>query len=553
MSDRQGSAQPRNFGEIAIEVGARNSQTIDPHGLRDRRDGFRGAGMRQMNLLNTVRERMRGQEDRPFLIRADGSVMSYAAMFEAAARVAAVYRACGVEPGDRVVFQADKTELGVLAWLGALQAGAIFVPLNPAYSSGEVRYFLEDAEPRLFVCPADRQPEAAELARQCGVGTVLALDGMGKGSFADAVAVAEPMMEVTPRTDDDLAAILYTSGTTGRSKGAMLTQANLASNAETLRDLWRFTVDDRLLHALPIFHTHGLFVALNTTLLAGSAILFLPKFELNAVMAQLPKASVMMGVPTFYSRLLGDPRLTPEAVGHMRLFISGSAPLSAEVHKTFEARTGHAILERYGMTETNMITSNPYDGARKPGTVGPPLPGVEVRIAELESGALLDPGEIGVIEVRGPNVFKGYWRNPEKTDEEFRPSGFFITGDLGFVDPDGYVHIVGRAKDLIISGGFNIYPAEVEAAIEALPGLGECAVIGAPHPDMGEGVVAVIQGKADGRDPAVLRQALATNLAPYKQPRAFVFRDELPRNAMGKVEKKRLREELARIFIDSGH
>ena len=309
------------------------------------------------------------------------------------------------------------------------------------------------------------------------------------------VQAAVPGEVDVPRSQDDLAAFLYTSGTTGRSKGAMLSHGNLASNAATLRDAWRFTADDRLLHALPIFHTHGLFVATNVTLMAGGSLIYLPRFDLADMMRLLPKATTMMGVPTFYTRLLSRPDFTRELVAHMRLFVSGSAPLSAETHKEFSARTGHAILERYGMTETNMNTSNPYDGERIPGSVGLPLPGVEVRITDPETGAVLPQGEIGMIEIRGPNVFKGYWRMPEKTKAEFREDGFFISGDLGFIDPRGYVHISGRGKDLIISGGFNVYPAEVEGAIEALPGVAECAVIGVPHADFGEGVVAVVIAK----------------------------------------------------------
>ena len=298
-----------------------------------------------------------------------------------------------------------------------------------------------------------------------------------------------------PRGKDDLAAFLYTSGTTGRSKGAMLSHGNLASNAATLRDAWRFTGEDRLLHALPIFHTHGLFVATNITLMAGGSLIFLPRFDLADMMRLLPKATTMMGVPTFYTRLLSRPDFNRELVAHMRLFVSGSAPLSAETHKEFSARTGHAILERYGMTETNMNTSNPYDGDRIPGSVGKPLPGVDLRITDPETGAVLAQGEVGMIEVRGPNVFKGYWRMPEKTKAEFRDDGFFISGDLGYIDARGYVYISGRGKDLIISGGFNVYPAEVEGAIEALPGVAECAVIGVPHADFGEGVVAVVIAK----------------------------------------------------------
>ena len=349
------------------------------------------------------------------------------------------------------------------------------------------------------------------------------------------------------RAPDDLAALLYTSGTTGRSKGAMLTHANLLSNAEVLRDVWRFTRDDILLHALPIFHTHGLFVATNITLLAGGSMIFVPKFDPEQMIALLPSATAMMGVPTFYTRLLDDPRLTRALVAHLRLFISGSAPLLEETHTRFADRTGHRILERYGMTETNMNTSNPYDGDRRPGTVGRPLPGVELSV--MDGDTPVAPGEVGQIEIRGPNVFKGYWNNPEKTREELRGNGFFRTGDLGRVDADGYLHIVGRGKDLIISGGFNIYPKEVELALDGLPGVSESAVIGVPHPDMGEGVVGVLVPQPDARlDPDALLAKLRDSLARYKQPRRLFVIDALPRNAMGKVQKADLRARFADAF-----
>ena len=355
-----------------------------------------------------------------------------------------------------------------------------------------------------------------------------------------------------PRGKDDLAAFLYTSGTTGRSKGAMLSHGNLASNAATLRDAWRFTGEDRLLHALPIFHTHGLFVATNITLMAGGSLIFLPRFDLADMMRLLPKATTMMGVPTFYTRLLSRPDFDRELVAHMRLFVSGSAPLSAETHKEFSARTGHAILERYGMTETNMNTSNPYDGDRIPGSVGKPLPGVDLRITDPETGAVLAQGEVGMIEVRGPNVFKGYWRMPEKTKAEFRDDGFFISGDLGYIDPRGYVYISGRGKDLIISGGFNVYPAEVEGAIEALPGVAECAVIGVPHADFGEGVVAVVIAKPGAAlDEKAMVAALGSELAKYKLPKRIYVTDSLPRNAMGKVQKNQLRDQHKATFAAS--
>jgi len=352
------------------------------------------------------------------------------------------------------------------------------------------------------------------------------------------------------RDQDDLAALLYTSGTTGRSKGAMLTHRNLLSNAQALVACWRFTADDVLLHALPIFHVHGLFVATNVMLLAGGSMIFLPKFDLETILAQLPAATTMMGVPTFYTRLLADPRFTKARVSHMRLFISGSAPLLAETHVRFHARTGHSILERYGMTETNMTTSNPYEGERRAGTVGFALPGMEVKICDPATGASLPQGEIGILEVRGPNVFKGYWQMPEKTAEELRADGFFITGDLSMIDADGYVHIVGRGKDLIISGGYNIYPKEIEMLLDAQDGVFESAVIGAPHLDFGESVVAVLVPQPGVLlDMAAIEAALKANLAPFKRPRRIEVLDDLPRNTMGKVQKNQLRERFRKAFL----
>jgi malonyl-CoA/methylmalonyl-CoA synthetase len=380
----------------------------------------------------------------------------------------------------------------------------------------------------------------------------LGVDG-ATGSLIDAARSQSPDFDDVAVCSGDLAAILYTSGTTGRSKGAMLSHGNLASNALTLKDFWRFTADDVLLHALPIFHTHGLFVATNVSLMAGSAMIFLPKLDPDAIFRFLPKSTVMMGVPTFYVRLLQDARLTAEVTAHMRLFVSGSAPLLTETHDAWRARTGHIILERYGMTETNMNTSNPYEGARAPGSVGPPLPGVDIRIVDPETGAVLEAGEIGMIEVRGPNVFKGYWRMPEKTAAEFRRDGFFVTGDLGRIDDRGYIQIVGRGKDLVISGGFNVYPKEVESEIDALAGVDESAVIGLPHPDFGEGVTAVVTLKPGvGLTETEVLVQLADRLAKYKQPKRVIFVDALPRNTMGKVQKNVLRDRYGDLYRPSG-
>ena len=501
------------------------------------------------NLFELFAARFPADRATTFIERSDGSTLSYGDLLVRSAQLANVLSDLGVRPGDRVAVQVDKTSAAILLYLAALRAGAIYLPLNIAYTTGELRCFLSDAEPVLFVCGPETLAEMRELARAVGVKHVETLDSHGGGSLSDLAKKAAGGFVDVARDSDDLAAILYTSGTTGRSKGAMLTHGNLASNAEVLRQEWRFTAVDRLLHALPIFHTHGLFVATNTSLMAGSALILLPSFDAGEIIRLLPRATVMMGVPTFYTRLLARGDFTRDLARHMRLFVSGSAPLSAQTHRDFEARTGHAILERYGMTETNMNTSNPYDGARVPGSVGLPLPGVDIRIADPESGSAVPQGQVGVIDVRGPNVFKGYWRMAEKTKEEFRADGYFISGDLGYVDEKGYVHMVGRAKDLIISGGFNVYPAEVEAAVEALPDVAECAVIGAPHPDFGEGVVAVVVAKADARlDPVVMLAGLASELARYKQPKHIVIADELPRNAMGKVQKKALRERHAHVF-----
>ncbi len=502
------------------------------------------------NLFEIFRQSFPADLSRTFLERPDGSRLSYGDVIELSGRVARVLQDLGVAPGDRVAAQTEKSAEALLLYLGTLRAGAVYLPLNTAYTAGEIRYFLGDAEPTLFVCRPELAGPMAELGGELGVPHVLTLGEQGDGSLWAKVLAASGDAVDVPRSRDDLAAFLYTSGTTGRSKGAMLSHGNLASNAAALRDAWRFTAEDRLLHALPIFHTHGLFVATNITLMAGGSLIFLPRFDLDEMMRLLPRATSMMGVPTFYTRLLSRPDFDRALVAHVRLFVSGSAPLSAETHKEFSARTGHAILERYGMTETNMNTSNPYDGDRVPGSVGMPLPGVELRITDPETGAVLPQGEIGMIEVRGPNVFKGYWRMPEKTKAEFREDGFFITGDLGFIDAKGYVSISGRGKDLIISGGFNVYPAEVEGAVEALPGVADCAVIGVPHPDFGEGVVAVVTARAGAvLDEKQMIAALGSELAKYKLPKRIFVADSLPRNAMGKTQKNQLREEHKGTFV----
>ena len=501
-----------------------------------------------MNLFELIRSRITDPA-RTFIIKADGSTMSYADMLDRSGQIANVLVLDGVEPGDRVAVQVEKTVENFLTYLAVLRAGAVYLPLNTAYTLAELDYFIGDAEPKLVICDPAKREGLSDIAKKRGVAAIETLDAKGQGSLIEAADKAPKAFADVPREDDDLAAILYTSGTTGRSKGAMLTHRNLASNAQTLVEYWHFTDKDVLLHALPIYHTHGLFVASNTIMLAGGAMIFLPKFDADEAMRYLPKATAMMGVPTFYTRLLKHPGLTKEATAHMRLFVSGSAPLLAETHDEFRAKTGQAILERYGMTETNMNTSNPYDGDRIAGTVGFPLPGVEARIADPESGAVLPQGEIGVIEVKGSNVFQGYWRMPEKTKAEFRPDGFFITGDVGKIDERGYVHIVGRAKDLIITGGFNVYPKEVETEIDALPGVVESAVVGCPHPDFGEGVTAVVvlQPGASADEKSIIT-ALEGKLAKFKLPKRVLFVGDLPRNTMGKVQKNVLREQNAKLY-----
>jgi len=475
-------------------------------------------------------------------------IWSYGDMLDASAAMAQALVARGVEPGDRVAVQVEKSAEALMLYLGCVRAGAVYLPLNTAYTLAELDYFLADAEPRLVIVDPAARAGVAPLAAAAGA-AVETLGAGGDGSLADLAGGSPKDFDDVPRGPDDLAAILYTSGTTGRSKGAMLSHANLASNALVLRDCWRFTRDDLLIHALPLFHTHGLFVATNVVLAAGAAMILLPKFDAGEVIALMGEASVLMGVPTFYVRLLQHPGLDRAATAHMRLFVSGSAPLLAETHRAFAELTGQVILERYGMTETSMNTSNPYDGERIAGTVGLPLPGVALRIVEPETGTVLPAGEVGMIEVKGPNVFKGYWRMPEKTAAEFRADGFFVTGDLGRVDPRGYVSIVGRGKDLVISGGYNVYPKEVEGEIDRLPGVFESAVVGVPHPDLGEGVTALVVPRPGAQlDEAAILTALGDRLARYKQPRRVLVVDELPRNAMGKVQKNVLRQRYADLY-----
>ncbi len=473
-----------------------------------------------------------------FLDLNDGTTWSYAYFVQRVAQLAHVLRDAGVTPGDRIVVQAPKTADTIALYGAALQAGAVFLPLNTAYTQTEVQYFVQDATPSLVICDPSRLDDITLIAD--GVG-VMTLSSTGDGTLSLAADDKPTDFETVARGPDDLAALLYTSGTTGRSKGAMLSHKNLLSNAVSLVDLWQITDQDRLIHALPIFHTHGLFVAMNTSLLAGSQVRFMPAFDVDMILAELPKSTMLMGVPTFYTRLLADDRLDVKRTEQMRLFISGSAPLLAETHTAFEAKTGHRILERYGMTETNMITSNPFDGDRIEGTVGYPLPGTEVVVTD--NGAPVAPGDIGMIEVRGDNVFQGYWNMPEKTAEELRENGFFITGDLGVAADDGRISIVGRQKDLIISGGYNIYPKEIEDVVNDIDGVLESAVFGVPHADFGESVMAAIVLEDPSLTDTTIASQVEPKLARFKHPRRYIVMDALPRNTMGKVQKNVLRND----------
>lgn len=481
--------------------------------------------------------------NRPFIVEDGRTLLTFTDLDARTGRLAARLAALGGRTGERIVVQVEKSPENVLLYLAAQRLGMVYVPLNTAYTAGELEYFLGDAEPVIVVCrPADE----AGVRALAGRARVVTLGTDATGSLLDDIPTE--VAPVAERAPSDLAAILYTSGTTGRSKGAMLTHGNLLSNAETLHALWRWSEEDVLIHILPIYHVHGLFVAIHGALLAGATVLFHRGFDPARVIADFTRGTVLMGVPTHYTRLTAAPELTPEACAHMRLFVSGSAPLLAEAHERFEAKTGHRILERYGMTETGMITSNPYDGERIAGTVGYVLPGEQIRVVGTD-GATVPAGEPGILEVRGPNVFAGYWRKPEKTVEDMRPGGFFSTGDIATMAADGRVTLVGRAKDLIIAGGLNIYPKEIEEALDAMPGVEESAVIGVPHADLGEGVVAVVVPQEGAvLDPDALLAGLEAQLARFKQPRRIEVVESLPRNAMGKVQKAQLRKIYGNLF-----
>ena len=502
------------------------------------------------NLYTLLEASFRAAGEAPAFVVPGGRTVSYKALIDDVGRMANTLIKLGVEPGDRVMVQVEKSIENVVLYLATLKTGAIYNPLNTAYMPAELEYFIGDAEPTVIVMPKARLAKIEAVATAKNVSALMTMEADGSGSLID-LARDQPAAHTTvPRAADDLACLLYTSGTTGRSKGAMLTHLNLSSNAQVLHKVWEFGKGDVLLHALPIFHTHGLFVALHTAFLNASKIHWLAKFDLDTVLKLLPQSTVMMGVPTFYTRLLGSPAFTKDHCKAMRLFISGSAPLLADTHQEFEARTGQRILERYGMTEAGMITSNPYaNSGRIAGSVGYALPDIELRVA-TDDGRVLAAGDVGVLEMRGPNLFKGYWRNPEKTKEEFRGDGFFITGDLSTMDHDGRVTIVGRAKDLIISGGFNVYPKEIETEINALPGVAESAVLGVPHPDFGEGVIAVVTPVPGATPPGEeqMIEVLAERLAKFKLPKRVFVMQELPRNAMGKVQKAELRNRYSDLF-----
>jgi malonyl-CoA/methylmalonyl-CoA synthetase len=498
-----------------------------------------------------VESAARDQPHRVFLKTPAGRELSYASLFVQSGRFAAALMQRGVVPGDRVAIQVEKSTEAVLLYIACLRMGAVFVPINVANTRNEVDYFLRDSQPRVAIIrPADRALFETQAAH-AGVHRVETLGADGEGTLLDLVRQSDEAPELARGGGaNSLAAIVYTSGTTGRSKGAMLSRANLASNAAALAEAWCFTSRDVLLHTLPLFHVHGLFVAINTVLASGSSLLLLPKFDAAVALNHLPQVTVLMGVPTHYTRLLQLPQLNREATAGVRLFISGSAPLLAETQQEFLGRTGHRILERYGMTETLMNTSNPYDGARKPGSVGIPLPGIAIRVANAITGGVATEADVtGTLEVRGPNVFAGYWRDPEKTRGEFTADGWFKTGDLGRIDRDGYVHIVGRVKDLVISGGYNVYPKEVEAELDALSGVLESAVFGVPHPDFGEGVTAVVVPQpAAVLSEADIIDSLQARLARYKVPKRILLIEELPRNTMGKVQKNVLRTIYSSIY-----
>ena len=480
-----------------------------------------------------------------FLINQNGE-MNYASFHQMVNQLAHTLKTSGLKTGDRVAVQAEKSNAQIALYVATIKSGGVYLPLNTDYTVKELEYFIQDSEANIIVIDSKIENSIKKIIKN-ELTTVLTLNANETGSLTSLSNKQEKVFEAVPRNPEDLAAILYTSGTTGRSKGAQLSHKNLLSNTEVLKDFWKFSENDILLHMLPIYHTHGLFVACNLLAYVGGSMIFLPKFDSEQALTWMKSANTMMGVPTFYTRLLNEDRFDKELTNHMRLFISGSAPLLAETHIEFEKRTGKKIIERYGMTETNMNTSNPYEGPRTAGTVGLPLPGVELRIAD-DKGHEVGNGEIGIIELRGDNVFSGYWKMPEKTSDSFRDDGFFITGDMARIDENGYVIIVGRDKDLIITGGLNVYPKEVESLIDEIDDVNESAVIAVPHKDFGEAVVSIVVRKQDSVNEKDIKDHLSERIAKFKQPKKIIFANDLPRNTMGKVQKSELRKKYQNLF-----
>ncbi|MEO7548501.1 MAG: malonyl-CoA synthase [Ramlibacter sp.] len=504
--------------------------------------------MKNNNLFAALRAAFPRNLDAVAVETDSGLHYSWHDLDRATAMIANLFDSLGLAPGARIAVQVEKSVEAMLLYLATLRAGYVFLPLNTAYQSGEIAYFLGNAEPSVVVCSPKNLSWVQPIAMKAGTGHVFTLDEDRTGTLLQHAAAMGDRHTVSVRRADDLAAILYTSGTTGRSKGAMLSHGNLLSNAQVLKEYWGWKPGDVLVHALPIFHVHGLFVALHGALINGSKMIWLSRFDAGVAIRKMREATVFMGVPTLYVRMLAESSLDREAVRNMRVFISGSAPLLLETFTAWTERTGHTILERYGMSETVMLTSNPFAGERRGGTVGFALPGVGLRVQD-EDGRALPAGEIGAIQVRGPNVFKGYWRMPEKTAAEFTTDGWFRTGDVGKVDARGYVTIVGRSKDLIISGGYNVYPAEIESTINDMPGVAESALVGVPHPDFGEvGVAIVIARPGAQLSGDTIVAALKAQLANFKIPKRCFIVDELPRNTMGKVQKNLLREQHKGLF-----
>ena len=504
--------------------------------------------MNNCNLYSLFQSRFPENRNEVFLAHPRINI-SFGDIEHFSAKMGAILQTLGVFKGDRIMVQIEKSPENVMLYLACLRIGAVFIPLNTAYTAREIAYFLEDADPKMFICDPASEATIGEICKDNSSTIILTLGNNGNGSLIDKMSSEQQSSDVVWCDSDDLASIIYTSGTTGLSKGAMITHENLTSNALALHKYWEWEPGDVLVHALPIFHIHGLFVALHCALLNASKVLFHERFDVNKIIQDLPAASVFMGVPTFYTRLLAAPNFNQVACRNIRLFISGSAPLLYETFSEFKERTNHSILERYGMTEAGMITSNPYKSSQRiPNTVGYPLPGISARISDTK-GKELSTGDIGVLEISGPNVFNGYWQMPEKTAEEFRVDGYFITGDMATMEGDGRISIVGRVKDLVISGGYNVYPKEIELIIDKLFGIRESTVIGVPHPDFGEAVVAiVVADKGKNTSEASIKSQLVNILAKFKQPKKIFYTKALPRNAMGKVQKKLLREIYADTF-----